>query len=271
MVPSDPEFSTEQPTHLPTEWSDRHVAKNQLRQEIWARLVAARAVHGNPVGHIPNFIQAEDAAAHLAMLPIWQRAQVVKCNPDASQLPVRLQALQAGKILYMAVPRLCQRHCFVEISAAALQAKGVPLTDAASMTGALSYGNPVPFEAMHPVDLVVVGCVAVAINGGRTGKGAGFADLELAMLKQFGLIRSDTPIVTTVHGLQWVASDRLPIQPHDWPLDWIVTPTWAIATHTQIPKPIGINWDVLQPDQYRTIPILQQLRSLNSPNFKSTD
>ena len=33
---------------------------------------------------------------------------------------------------------------------------------------------------------------------------AGFADLELGLLRQMGLVQADTPIVTTVHPLQIV-------------------------------------------------------------------
>jgi 5-formyltetrahydrofolate cyclo-ligase len=61
----------------------------------------------------------------------------------------------------------------VELTATALEEKGVPLKKAATMRGALIYGKLVSFAEMQPVDLVVVGCVAASPNGGRTGKGAG--------------------------------------------------------------------------------------------------
>lgn len=248
-------------THaMRTEWSDRHPAKEQLRTEIWSRLKQTGTVRRDPFGHIPHFVGAEAAAERLATLPIWQQAQVVKCNPDSPQLPVRLRALQEGKTLYMAVPRLTHRRCFVELRAEAVQAQGVALAAAAAMRNALKCGQFVTFEAMQPIDLVVVGCVAAARSGGRTGKGAGFADLELAMLQMFGLIQPDTPIVTTVHELQVVGDARLPMQPHDWGLDWIVTPEQAIATHTSHPRPTGLDWNAIQPDQYQKIPILRSLQ-----------
>lgn len=113
---------------------------------------------------------------------------------------------------------------------------------------------------MEAIDLVVVGCVAVTCNGGRTGKGAGFADLELAMLKTFGLVKDDTPIVTTVHPLQIVEDSRLPMLPHDWALNWIVTTEGAIATHTTHPRPDGLDWEAIRPEQYNKIPILSKLK-----------
>ncbi|MEG3841802.1 5-formyltetrahydrofolate cyclo-ligase, partial [Microcoleus sp. herbarium14] len=113
---------------------------------------------------------------------------------------------------------------------------------------------------MEPIDLVIIGCVAVARNGGRTGKGAGFADLELAMLTEFGLVEIDTPIVTTVHPLQVVENSRLPMQVHDWALNWIVTAEEVIETNTIYPRPTGLNWDSLRSEQLAQIPILRKLR-----------
>lgn len=253
--PADPN------AHPPVvEWGDRHPAKAQLRNSVWQSLKDSGAALRDPVGHIPHFAGAEAAAEQLAALPIWQQAQVVKCNPDRPQAPVRLRALQDGKRLYMAVPRLTRRQCFVELDPATLQRQGIPFKQVAAMRQALIHGRLVSFDEMQPIDLVVVGSVAATDAGGRTGKGAGFADLELALLQQFNLLKPDTQIVTTIHPLQLVDAAQLPVEPHDWPLDWVITPDGAIATHHTFPKPAGIDWAAVQPDQYRKIPILRALR-----------
>ena len=124
----------------------------------------------------------------------------------------------------------------------------------------MRHGRLVALAEMTPIDLVIVGCVAVSRDGGRTGKGAGFADLELGILRQLGLVQADTPIVTTVHPLQIVASAQLPMLTHDWSLTWIVTPDEAIATSTQRAQPRGLQWEHLRPEQLETIPILRTLR-----------
>jgi 5-formyltetrahydrofolate cyclo-ligase len=103
--------------------------------------------------------------------------------------------------------------------------------------------------------------VAVSRDGGRTGKGAGFADLELGLLRQGGLIQADTPIVTTVHALQIVSSAELPMRVHDWSLTWIVTPEEAIATAARHTQPSGLLWEHLRPEQLATIPVLRTLHS----------
>jgi 5-formyltetrahydrofolate cyclo-ligase len=246
--------------NIPTNWSGYHPDKDSLRAEIWSLLKQQGVAIRDPFGHIPNFVGAQQAAERLADLPIWQRATAIKCNPDSPQIPVRLRALQDGKRLYMAVPRLTSTRCFVELTAEDLQQRNIPLEDAAIARKALSYGRLVSFDQMQAINLVMVGCVAVTRNGGRTGKGAGFADLELAMLKEFGLVQSDTPIVTTVHSLQIVEDERLPMQAHDWSLNWIVTPEDVIETNTTYPRPAGLDWDTIRPEQYKKIPILRQLR-----------
>jgi 5-formyltetrahydrofolate cyclo-ligase len=160
----------------------------------------------------------------------------------------------------MAVPRLTNTRCFVELTAEDLQQRNIPLEDAAIARKALAYGRLVSFEEMQAIDLVMVGCVGVTRNGGRTGKGAGFADLELAMLKEFGLVQPDTPIVTTVHSLQIVEEERLPMQAHDWALNWIIAPDEVIETNTSYLRPTELDWETIRPEQYQKIPILGKLR-----------
>jgi 5-formyltetrahydrofolate cyclo-ligase len=246
--------------HTETDWSGRNLGKDALRDEIWALLKREGVAPIEPFGHIPSFVGADLAAERLAQLPIWRQAQVIKCNPDTAQMPVRLRALQDGKHVYMAVPRLTDVRCFIGLGADELRRRNIDLAAAATAQGALAYGRPVAFEEMLPIELVVTGCVAVTRDGGRTGKGAGFADLELGMLRQYGLVRPGTPIVTTVHPLQIVEGARLPMLPHDSALDWIVTPDEAIETHTPYPQPSGLDWDAVLPDQIETIPVLRKLR-----------
>jgi 5-formyltetrahydrofolate cyclo-ligase len=69
-----------------------------------------------------------------------------------------------------------------------------------------------------------------------------------------------------VHPLQIVEQERLPMQPHDWALDWIVTSQEVIETNTTYPRPAGIDWDTIRPEQFKKIPILRKLREKLSEN-----
>ena len=244
---------------MKTDWIGYHHDKDKLRTEIWSLLKQQAASVGDSFGHIPNFVGAQMAAEKLAALPIWQQAKTIKCNPDSPQIPVRMRALQDGKRLYMAVPRLTDDRCFVELTAEDLQRQSVSIAESAIARKALTCGKLVSFEEMEPIDLVIIGCVAAGRSGGRTGKGAGFADLELAMLTEFGLVEIDTPIVTTVHSLQVVEDSRLPMQVHDWALNLIITAEEVIETNTIYPRPTGLNWDSIRAEQLEKIPILRKL------------
>lgn len=110
-----------------TEWSGYHRDKDVLRSEIWTKLKDKGVSPREPFGHIPSFVGVEQAADRLAGLPIWSRAQVIKSNPDTAHVALRLRALQDGKRLYMAVPRLTEERCFVELTATDILRQGISL------------------------------------------------------------------------------------------------------------------------------------------------
>jgi 5-formyltetrahydrofolate cyclo-ligase len=242
-------------------WGGRNRAKDAIRAGIWNRLVSDGVNVGPVASRIPNFAGADLAAWRLAQVPAWKTAKVVKANPDPPQIPVRLRALHEGKIVYTPVPELTKGFPFVRLDPAELVAKGVEFETAATAQGFLASGQPVMFEEMEKLDFVVVGCVAVTRAGARTGKGGGFADLELGIFRELGLVDAATPIATTVHSSQVVADDRLPMLPHDSALDWIATETELIETHADFPEPAGVYWHEVQPDQYAGIPFLRDLRA----------
>jgi 5-formyltetrahydrofolate cyclo-ligase len=188
------------------------VGKQATRDHIWALLTERRVARfPGAVGRIPNFVGAEAAARRLAESPVWQAARVVKCNPDAPQLPVRALALKQGKRVFMAVPRLRDERCFLELDPRRLAGREHA---AASIRGAGKLGKPTLPKDMPRIDLIVAGSVAVRRDGARIGKGGGFSDLELALLTQLGLIGRWTMVATTVHPLQ-IVSGTIPMLAHD--------------------------------------------------------
>jgi 5-formyltetrahydrofolate cyclo-ligase len=241
-------------------WQGRNESKDALRQEIWGELERSGAGVDSPWSRIPNYVGAEIAAERLTRLPAWTAARVVKSNPDPAQIPLRRKALEAGKLLYAPVPELVRPYPFVALDPEDLTRRGIAFDDAARSEIYVEIGRPMTFREMKPMDFLAVGCVAVSREGGRTGKGGGFADLELGIFRVLGLVPPHAPIVTTVHDVQVVASDRLPMLPHDEPLAWIATPTELIETRSRHPTPKGIDWDLVQPDQYDGIPFLRALR-----------
>ncbi|MBT9290257.1 5-formyltetrahydrofolate cyclo-ligase [Prosthecodimorpha staleyi] len=242
-------------------WQGRNETKDGLRHAVWSDLETSGAGVGPVRSRIPDYVGAEAAAERLATLKAWRDAAIVKCNPDPPQIPVRRKALEAGKRLYAPVPELVKPFPFVLLDPDVLARRGIAFADAARSEVFVEVGEPVRFQEMRPMDLIVVGSVAVTRAGGRTGKGGGFADLELGIFRELGLVRPSTPIVTTVHGLQVVDRDRLVIEAHDSALDWIATPDELIETRTTHPQPHGVDWERVRPDQFADIPFLAELRA----------
>lgn len=244
-----------------TVWAGRSPRKQAVRDRIWHSLEAEGIAVGPAKSNIPNFIGADTAAWRLAQTPEWQRARSVKCNPDPPQIPIRLRALYDGKILYCPVPALTREFPYLRIDPAVLAAKGISFELAATSEGYMLHGERIGFEDVEPLDFCIVGSVAVTRGGGRTGKGAGFADLETGIFRELGRIRPDTPIATTVHSLQLVPETDMVMLPHDSPLDFVATEAELIRTGSTAARPSGVAWEQVQPDQFDDIPFLRDLRA----------
>ena len=231
-----------------------------IRESVWTALETARAVRGKSVhDKIPNFIGSETAAALASEIPEWEAARAVKSNPDQAQRPLRQLALEQGKLLYMAVPRLKNERVFIELDPA--RPEVVP-AKAATISGAFKVGRPVYVHEMRRIDLVVSGSVAVNNRGVRIGKGGGFADLEYGLAAAAGVVKPGTPVISTVHPMQLLDED-LPWTQHDVPLDIVVTTETVIRCGSdagELPRPKGIYWEDLNERKIRSIPLLVKLR-----------
>jgi len=235
-------------------------AKAALRQEVWSEMTAARVARfPGAAGRIPNFAGAEAAAERLRVTAVWQAAGTVKANPDSAQLPVRQRALEDGKTVYMAVPRLAEREPFFALDPDHLSE---PPRQAASIRGASRSARRVTLAELSPVDLVVMGSVAAGEDGARLGKGGGFADLEFALAAAAGLIGPQTVLVTTVHEVQVRAAGTIPLTAHDVPVDLIVTPERIIDCRPRHgPRAAAaIRWEDLTEEKIAAIPLLAAQR-----------
>jgi 5-formyltetrahydrofolate cyclo-ligase len=211
-------------------------------------------------GRIPNFTGSEAASERLRVLPAWTQALTLKANPDSAQLPVRQRALEDGKTVYMAVPRLAGPEPFFALDPDHLDQ---PPRKAASISGASRSARRVTLDELTPVDLVVMGSVAAGEDGARLGKGGGFADLEFALATTAGLIGPRTVTVTTVHEIQLRPAGTIPLTSHDVPVDFVVTPERVIDCRSaRGPRPAaGIEWDDLTEEKIAAIPLLSALRA----------
>ncbi len=228
--------------------------KDELREQVWDGLedTGEARFPFPPHGRIPNFAGAGAAADRLADLPVFQTADAIKINPDSPQRPVRKHALRAGKTLYMAVPRLAEEACFLELHPERIE----DIDHATTIGGADELGVPVTPDEMPPIDLVVSGSVAVTDAGERVGKGEGYSDLEYALLRELGHVDGETPVATTVHEQQVVAA-AVDTGDHDVFLDVVITPERTVRV-ADAPKPTGIDWDLLSAERIDEMPVLDR-------------
>jgi 5-formyltetrahydrofolate cyclo-ligase len=234
-------------------------AKAALREQVWADLdQPGIARFPKPANRIPNFVGAEAAARRLAETDEWTASSTLKSNPDSPQWPVRQRALQDGKVVYMAVPRLAEADPFFLLDPE--QLADDPRT-ASSIKGAGRSARTVGVDELEPVDLVVAGCVAVDESGARLGKGGGFSDLEFALAAEAGLVDARTVVVTTVHERQVLAAGSVPTTAHDLHVDVIVTADQVLRCPRRkgwrLPR---VRWNELTDEKIAAIPLLTRMR-----------
>ena len=232
-------------------------SKDKVRKAVW-QAMDREGVSRFPgaEGRIPNFAGAKLAADKLSGHRLWKRARVIKANPDSPQTHVRRAALEQGKQVVMAVPRLRDVHPFRLLDPRALTADQI--REAATIKGALRHGKVVAVEEIPEIDFVLCGSVAVNLTGARLGKGGGFSDLEYGILIEEGKIDDHSVVATTVHPIQ-IMREHLPVIDHDLPVDLIATPRAVIEVERQYKRPGGILWDHLQPPQIHEIPLLERM------------
>lgn len=241
-------------------WAGRNPAKDVIRHTIWRELETAGVNVGPAWSMIPNFSGADIAAWHLAQTDAWKAARTVKTNPDHAQTPIRIHALYEGKTVYTPVPYLTKDFPYLLLDPAKLTAAEISFELAATPQGFMTHGERLEFEEVEPLDFCVVGSVAVSRAGGRTGKGAGFADLETAIFRELGIVTAKTPMATSIHSIQLVPDEAIVIESHDSPLDFVATEGELIATRNSMPRPMGVDWTKVRADQFETIPFLARLR-----------
>jgi 5-formyltetrahydrofolate cyclo-ligase len=230
--------------------------KQSARQAIWDRLKTEKlaAFPFPPHGRIPNFKGAKDAALRLFDEPEWRDAKCIKVNPDSPQKYVRAEALRRGIVVYVPTPKL--KAGFLKIDPAKIPFDAI--VDASQMSRCARWAEPVALRDLPQMDAIVTGCVAVTESGRRAGKGAGYSDIEFAILRELG--HDSVPVATTVNDVQVVGA--FPIESNDLPLTVIATPTRIYRVASPPPAPTGIEWDRLTAQDLDDMPMLKELRDM---------
>ena len=82
-------------------------------------------------------------------------------------------------------------------------------------------------ESLKEADLIIIPALAASVDGTRLGQGGGWYDRAL-------MHRSpDTPVVAAIFDDEVLEAGIIPAEPHDVPVDAIVTPTRTITTNAR--------------------------------------
>lgn len=233
----------------------KSVQKEVVRNRIWTTMEELNiARFPRPVyDRIPNFVGSEEAAKRLVSIECFHKSPVIKVNPDSPQRPVRRSLLEKGKTLLMPTPRL--KNGFLILTPSNFLDRD--FSYASSIRGSFKYGTKIKLSELPMVGGIVVGSVAVSTTGARVGKGRGYSDLEYAILRELYLVNDSVPVATTVHEVQIIRD--VPIEEHDVPIDYIVTPKRVIKTKTMYPKPKGMMWNKITQEMIGQMKILINL------------
>jgi 5-formyltetrahydrofolate cyclo-ligase len=200
--------------------------KEKLRQEIWDLLFNKKISLRNngDYNKIPNFKGSDLAAKRLSQTIEWDESNVIFSSPDSAQIPLRKYALNDGKTLIMATPKIKNGYLI-------MNPENIDNHEfAATIDGAYKYGEFI--NELPKIDLVVEGSVCVDKLGHRLGKGGGYGDMEISYLIKNKCITENTPIATTIHPLQIVPI--VPTEEHDQKINMIVTINEVIRVNQNI-------------------------------------
>ncbi len=115
------------------------------------------------------------------------------------------------------------------------------------------------------IDVIVVPCIAAALDGGRLGDGSGHADLQTACLNALGWIHPHTAVVG-------VASDdrvmeTIPMKSTDVRLHWILTAHGLVRTTWKEPPRASVAWNRLDDKAVRRNDVLFFLKGEKGASF----
>ncbi|KAH8388614.1 hypothetical protein KR093_011296, partial [Drosophila rubida] len=235
--------------------------KRSLRVQTWKKIQEGKVGIGfNGIfNRIPAFVDADKAAALLIQEEEFKQAQHIKVTIDRALHDFKEQALLANKSVYLPSTR-DSSALFLKVEVPE-DATDEQKKESLRVQDIQKFRSEIGLDSKLKLDLVVIGSVVVSRDGYRIGRGNGFADLDIGLLIELGVITPQTAIVTIVHDVQVV--DTLPVnlfQKYDSPVDIIVTPTEVIRVAKRLPRPSGVFWELLSERRLKILPVLQQLK-----------
>jgi len=184
----------------------KFTSKEEVRKYVWNLLKENKVCLFPCEGHIPNFLGVEETIKKILDLNEYKKAKRIFISPDTPQRYLLKYAIK-DKEVYMATPRLKNGFCRVEKYYSSLK-------DIIKNSKIVGYNIP-------EIDFALIGSVVVDLKGNRIGKGGGFGDKEIKILRDKN---PDIFVATNVHDLQVFDDLSYLMEEHDQKIDMIITP-----------------------------------------------
>jgi 5-formyltetrahydrofolate cyclo-ligase len=236
-----------------------------IRAQVWEKLRPVAKpdsrFHLNFAEFIPDFEESDRATDRVTAQPFYRAGNYAFITPDNGLAELRRRSLADGKTLVVSTYGIYRGFVLLEPS----KIPAGEMRYASSLDGMEEVGTPISLATLAsrgPFDFMVTGASAVSLNGVRFGKGHGFFDLEWGMFTDIGIATEYSSVTAVVHDVQVVEESLVP-SGTDILVDHIATPSRFITT-VRAPRPQGIKWDLLGPDQLAATPPLQELKGMQA-------
>ncbi|MBD3236965.1 MAG: 5-formyltetrahydrofolate cyclo-ligase [Candidatus Eisenbacteria bacterium] len=232
------------------------IRKAQIRNQVWD-LLRRQAIVREPgvYGRTPRFRGASQSVARLRGTRPWREARRVLVLSEPVLEGVRAAALEDGKRLLIPDLRRTAPGWIQEIDPARLNGRAAQRV---AREGVLPGAAYLRGREVAPVDLMVIGAVAVSGDGDRVGKGRGEADLVYALGRERGFLGVETPVAVVVHDLQMVEGIGAR-EPTDLPIDLIATPERTLPVEALLLRPKGLHPSMITPQRLNDFPGLRAI------------
>ena len=200
---------------------------NRIRHEVWERMERGRlTLRPRPCYYrVPNFVGVSEATRRLETLPEFAAARCVLCASDQVLEEARRRVLSTGRRL-----ALIHQDALWEVSSLDAQEYDTLLW----LNRVAELGRPLE----TPVDLILVGSIAVDERGLRVGRREAPEEDLLRALLGTALVPEATPVGTLVHETQVYA--RIPARGARGPrVSVVVTPERVIRC-AALPVAVGV-------------------------------
>jgi 5-formyltetrahydrofolate cyclo-ligase len=193
--------------------------KDELRKWLWKYLsdYHLTMVPRPCFARIPGFKATDVAVARLAGLDPWKDADAVLVSADDVTYDARVEAIKAGKRLYVPVPGEERVHRVEDVAPEHAKV-------AAMMKEINRFSSVMPLAAARDTKLIVMGAVSVDRLGNWLGQGQVFNELPQGLTHMDGAF-AGAKRIALVDDMQIFEDFAYLMEPGDARVDLVVTKT----------------------------------------------